>query len=146
MIYNFLNRSKQNILPKASEVLNCYLKQHDYPYWTAYFVKYKDVVNDQFYLTCFVNKIDDKTQYLILRTGCFPFIKYHCSKLKERDMIDDRFVKFQNNFFNFIKLINFGMFDITTCSFKKIFLKNQIHSFEIYIIYVENKNKRISKL
>ena len=108
MIYNLINRFRSSSLPKASEVLNAYLKQENYPHWTAFFIKYKDVVNDQFSQTCFLNKTENNSTYLILRTGCFPFIKYHCSKL-DNNAIDYKIIKFQNNFFNLIKIINLGM-------------------------------------
>lgn len=123
MIYNLINRSKTKILPKTSEVLNCYLKQENYPYWTAYFVKYKDVVNDQFHLTCFLNKTENNSTYLVLRTGCFPFIKYHCSKLDDKNMVDIEYIKFQNKFFNFIKLINFGIAKILKGEMSNIYSK-----------------------
>jgi len=108
MIYILLNRSKHDILPKASEVLYSYLKQENYPFWTSFFVKAKDVVNDQYNLTCFVNRLDENNRYFILRTGCFPFIKYHCSKLKPNEFLDDNAVEIQNKFFNLIKFSNFG--------------------------------------
>lgn len=114
MIYNLINRSKSGLIPKASEVLNCYLKQEKYPHWTAFFVKYKDVVNDQFTLSSFLLKTENNNQYLVLRTGCFPFIKYHCSKLNNKEIIDSKTVQLQNSFFNLIKILNFGNYKIST--------------------------------
>ncbi len=108
MIYNILNRSKGNILPKASEVLEACLRQQNYPFWTAYFVKYKTIVNDQFFKSCFCVNIDGKYDYFVLRTGCFPFVKYHCTRLTRPNEIDQALVKYENRFFNFIKLINLG--------------------------------------
>jgi hypothetical protein len=115
MIYNVLNRNKVNILPKASDVLYCYLKNQKYPHWTSFFVSYKDVINDQFNKTYFIEKFKDENnnnnttiRYLIVRTGCFPFIKYHCSKLAQNELIDERQIKLQDRFFTFIKVINFG--------------------------------------
>lgn len=108
MIYNLINGSRSN-LPKASEVLNCYLKQENYPHWTAFFLKYKDVINDQFFLSTFINVTENNSSYLILRTGCFPFIKYHCSKIEKKDHIDPESLKLQNHFFNIIKVTNFGI-------------------------------------
>jgi hypothetical protein len=110
MIYNILNRTK--LLPKASQVLECYLRQENYPLWTSYFVKYKTVVNDQFIKSYFIFNVDEKHNYLILRTGCFPYIKYHCTKTT---LIDDKFYqgnsfKYQNTFFNCIKVLNLGNF------------------------------------
>jgi hypothetical protein len=108
MIFNFINKSKLNQIPKASEVLNAYLKQQNYPPWTSYFVKQKDVINDQTNLTIFVNKLTEENRYLILRTGCFPFIKYHCTKIKRNELIDEKQIEFQNKFFNCIKVFNLG--------------------------------------
>lgn len=109
MIYNLINRLRASRLPRASEVLNAYLVQESYPHWTSFYVKYKDVINDQYNLTCFINKLDDENKYLILRTGCFPFIKYHCTKLKRGDDVNEDQVVFQNKFFNLIKLFNLGI-------------------------------------
>ena len=109
MIYNLINKSKSNLLPKASEVLSCYLSQENLPHWTAFFVQYKHVVNDQFSSTCFLHHTaDKKATYYILRTGCFPFIKYHCSRLEKNDQMDPKQIKFQNKFFNLIKVANLG--------------------------------------
>ena len=109
MIYNLINLKKKKILPKASEVLSCYLKQQKNPFWTAFFVKYKDVINDQFNKTCFIHRVDNQYEYLIMRTGCFPFIKYHCSQLTKKDY-DQSQIEFQNKFYNLIKVTNFGKF------------------------------------
>ncbi|CAF0918175.1 unnamed protein product, partial [Brachionus calyciflorus] len=94
----------------GSEVLNCYLRQQNYPPWTSYFVEQKHVINDQYKLTYFINNIDNN-DYLILRTGCFPLIKYHCTKLSDKDKqyLDSRFVNFQNSFFRLIKILNLGI-------------------------------------
>ena len=107
MIYNLLNYSKSSILPCASEVLRCYILQENCPHWTAFFVRYKDVVNDQIRLSCFLQVIENN-EYLVLRTGCFPYIKYHCSKI-ERGSYNTKDVKLCNYFLNFIKLANLGM-------------------------------------
>lgn len=109
MIFNLINKSKSH-LPKASEVLNCYLKQENLPHWTAFFVKYRDVINDQFSLTCFLHHTSDqKATYFILRTGCFPFIKYHCSRLETNHQMNLKQIAFQNKFFNLIKIANLGI-------------------------------------
>lgn len=104
MIYNLINWNKRS-LPKASKVLDAYLRQEN-PHWTAFFVKYKDIQNDQFNKTCFIHKLEN-SEYLILRTGCFPFIKYHCSKVTKKEYQQEQ-IEFQNKFFNVIKLMNFG--------------------------------------
>ncbi|XP_043289474.1 uncharacterized protein C15orf61 isoform X2 [Venturia canescens] len=88
--------------PLASEVLTRYLLQSKEPPWTSYFVKYVDVVNDQRGMSHF-NWPAGTSNYHILRTGCFPYIKYHCTKRPKEDLsLDDKFYKA-------IKIINLGI-------------------------------------
>ena len=91
-----------NVKPKSSEVLTSYIKQTGEPPWTSYFVRYKDVINDQHGMSHF-NWNVGRSNYTILRTGCFPFIKYHCTKSPIRDL------KIEDVFYRVIKIINFGM-------------------------------------
>ena len=87
--------------PFASEVVFNYIRLRNYPAWTAFFIKYNSVVNDHFSYSCFNFQIDQHN-YQILRTGCYPFVKYHCTKTKCQDL------DLQNSFFNLIKIMNFG--------------------------------------
>ncbi|PNF36448.1 Uncharacterized protein C15orf61 [Cryptotermes secundus] len=88
--------------PTSSQVLTSYLKQCNEPPWTSYFVKYSSVLDDQRGWSHF-NWPVSSTNYHILRTGCYPYIKYHCSRRPHQDLtLDDRF-------FRFIKLINLGI-------------------------------------
>lgn len=42
------------------------------------------------------------SNYQILRTGCFPYIKYHCSRKEEEDLVvSDKFMRI-------IKVLNLG--------------------------------------
>ncbi|XP_047525591.1 uncharacterized protein C15orf61 isoform X1 [Pieris napi] len=88
--------------PRASEVLTAYLLQCKEPPWTSYFVKYSSVKDDQFGMSNFNWKVNS-SNYQILRTGCFPYIKYHCSKKIEEDL------NFSDKFMRFIKVANFGI-------------------------------------
>lgn len=65
-LYNHLFRSKY--LPKASEVLRCYIRQGNYPPWTSYFISQFHCLNDQFGQSHFEFDIDGRN-YHILRTG-----------------------------------------------------------------------------
>ncbi|KAJ8727456.1 hypothetical protein PYW07_001575 [Mythimna separata] len=88
--------------PTASEVLTAYLTQCKEPPWTSYFVKYSSVKNDQFGMSNFNWKVGS-SNYQILRTGCYPYMKYHCSKKAAEDLsTSDKFMRF-------IKVINFGI-------------------------------------
>ena len=87
---------------KSSAVLTAYIKYRRYPAWTAFYIKQKDIVNDQFGLSHFNWKVDD-VNYHILRTGCYPFVKYHCTKAPYADL------KTENLFYGFLKVINLGI-------------------------------------
>ncbi|XP_073942831.1 uncharacterized protein C15orf61 isoform X1 [Choristoneura fumiferana] len=88
--------------PDASEVLTAYLTQCNEPPWTSYFVKYSSVRDDQYGMSNFNWRVG-KSNYQILRTGCFPYIKYHCSRKAAEDLgTSDKFMRV-------IKVANFGI-------------------------------------
>jgi len=69
--------------PLVSNVLREFLIQRKLPHWTSYFVKYSDIKNDHHGYSHFnfpvKNTAGQVKNYEILRTGCYPFIKYHCT-------------------------------------------------------------------
>ncbi|KAL6434102.1 hypothetical protein ACFW04_005921 [Cataglyphis niger] len=95
-------QKKKKKKPLASEVLTSYLLQTGEPPWTSYFVRYADVVNDQRGMSHFNWPAGD-SNYHVLRTGCFPYIKYHCSKRPAQDLSSE------DRFFKAIKILNLGI-------------------------------------
>ncbi|KAJ8002461.1 hypothetical protein DPEC_G00159160 [Dallia pectoralis] len=95
-------RGNQVARPAASEVLTCHLLQRHLPAWTSFCVRYSAVCNDQFGRSNF-NWLVQGTNYQVLRTGCFPFIKYHCSKSPTQNL------DMEDTFIGVLKVINLGI-------------------------------------
>ncbi|XP_013138784.1 PREDICTED: uncharacterized protein C15orf61 [Papilio polytes] len=88
--------------PTSSEVLTAYLTQCKEPPWTSYFVKYSSVKDDQFGKSNFNWEVG-RSNYQILRTGCYPYIKYHCSRKEAEDL------ETSDKFMRIIKIVNLGI-------------------------------------
>lgn len=99
MLRNFSTLPRHR--PKGSEVLTAYINQCKEPPWTSYFIRYKDIKDDQWGMSHFNWKVGT-SNYHILRTGCYPYIKYHCTKRSEQDL------QIEDNFFRAIKVLNLG--------------------------------------
>ncbi|KAL5234828.1 hypothetical protein ACI65C_002238 [Semiaphis heraclei] len=98
VLRNFFGRHR---LPQASTVLTKYLRQTNEPPWTSFFIKYTSVIDDQRGRSHFNWKTGD-SNYHVLRSGCFPYIKYHCTKRPYEDLrVEDRL-------FNILKIVNLG--------------------------------------
>lgn len=95
-------RKKNQNLPKSSKVLEVYLKQRKLTTWTAFYVPYSDVENDLFGQSHFNFQVES-VNYHVLRTGAYPFIKFHCTQNPQK--VD---FAIENHFLNALKVLNFG--------------------------------------
>lgn len=105
-----VSKIKLNQRPTTSEVITCYIRLTNYPYWTSFFVPYSSILNDHYAFSSF-NWLVDGHNYQILRTGCYPFIKYHCTKKEAENM------SAQNKLFNMIKVVNLGIIILINSEF-----------------------------
>ncbi|KAI6182838.1 hypothetical protein M3Y97_00423900 [Aphelenchoides bicaudatus] len=96
-----LNRS-YCLRPKASVVLSNYIRSRHCPSWTSFFLPYKFVQDDLFGEKHFNFEVDG-CNYHVLRIGCYPFVKYHCTQRPKQDL------HFENSLYKFLTIFNFGL-------------------------------------
>ncbi|ELT98296.1 hypothetical protein CAPTEDRAFT_170635 [Capitella teleta] len=138
IIRYLLRRPKR---PKGSEVLTCHLRQSGLPHWTSFAVKRSSVENDQYGLSHFNWQVDGKN-YQVLRTGCFPFVKYHCSSRPPSDLT------FDNNLYTWLKIVNFGIpcfvYGLSLWSLVRVKeeVKTSKGSVTIHFLLLEDRNSR----
>lgn len=108
------------------------------------FFQYEDVDNwakEHYGWSHFNWTLKTGANYHILRTGCYPYMKYHCTKRPIQDLT------FDDKFFRFIKVANLGL----PCLFYGIAAKFLIKHVEyvtvpgyenpvpLYFLYEEDK-------
>lgn len=126
--------------PAASEVLTCHLQNNGCPPWTSYFVRYDAIIDDQWGRSHFNWPVNNgASNYHILRTGCYPYIKYHCSKRPVQDL------RIEDAFFRFIKVFNLGLPCLAYGTAARFLIKHEEivvtpkGNVTIYFLYEENK-------
>jgi len=78
------------------------LKNAGLPHWTAFYVPRHQVCNDLWGWSHFNHEVDG-TNYHVLRTGAFPFVKFHCSKRPPEDL------RIEDAFYRVLKVLNLGL-------------------------------------
>ena len=71
-------------------------------YFNYRYVPYCDVHNDLWGVSHFNFEVEKDINYHVLRTGAFPFIKFHCSRRPWEDL------KTENTLYCCLKIINLG--------------------------------------
>lgn len=99
--------------------------------------------NDQWGGSHFNWTLDTGTNYHILRTGCFPYMKYHCTRRPVADL------RLDNRFFQVMKVINgglpllvYGLYATMLISHTELVQMPCGRSVPIYFLYKEEKGAR----
>lgn len=100
LLEGLCNRTTPSIT--SSDVLIVYLRQRKHPDWTAFYMP-KCQAQDDLWGKSHFNFTVDEVNYHVLRTGAFPFIKFHCTRRPVSDL------SFEDNFYKVLKCLNLGI-------------------------------------
>jgi len=98
-----LRQKSDRQVPKSSTVLRAYLQHRNCPDWTAFYVPYCQAENDLYGKSHFNFQVKPGANYHVLRTGAFPFVKFHCTRRPTADL------QLEDRFYLCLKLLNFGL-------------------------------------
>uniref|UniRef100_A0A915E6X2 Uncharacterized protein n=1 Tax=Ditylenchus dipsaci TaxID=166011 RepID=A0A915E6X2_9BILA len=97
----FLN-PKYSARPLASSIVRAYIRKRSFPSWTSFFLPYKHVQDDLFGEK-HINFDVDGHNYHMLRIGCYPYVKYHCTQRPSQDL------HLENRLYKALTVINLGI-------------------------------------
>lgn len=97
-----VGRGRYKVLPPSSLVLSCMLRQAGHPPLTAWYVSRGEASDDQWGRSHFNWEVDG-INYHVLRTGAFPFIKYHATRKPHQDLTTE------DIFFRALKCMHAGL-------------------------------------
>lgn len=106
-------------------------------------LQYADVHNDQWGGSHFNWTLASGTNYHILRTGCWPYMKYHCTQRPHADLSWD------NRFFRALKVMNlglpllvYGLYASQLITHTEMVRMEDGREVTIYFLYKEDKGAR----
>ncbi|KAH7723562.1 hypothetical protein AAVH_09041 [Aphelenchoides avenae] len=100
--YRTVLNPRYKLRPLASEVVRAYIRQRKYPSWTSFFLPYGHIQDNDFGEKHFNFDVDGHN-YHVLRIGCFPYIKYHCTRRPYEDL------SVENRVYKAITVANLGI-------------------------------------